>query len=337
MRDRNYDEVDEIIKKVKGDQIRPFFILILIIIGWTLVWGGWYAVEQQENATVRIFGAYTKTTGPGLHLKWPFISEVKKTEITKVKRLEIGFRTIRAGSEGQPGVYQDIPYEAEMLTGDNNIANVTFIVQYYSYDAYKWQYRVVNPESMLNYLSQSCMRFVIGKTKFDSILTDGKTAIQDEVKAMLQELCDQIDFGVKIATVQLQDADPPEKVVPSFKDVTSAKEDREKYIQRGNTYKNDKLPKAEGQAQQIKNEAEGYYAKVVNEAKGNTTRFKQVWQEYKNAPEITKKRMIYETLVEVFSGADITVVEEGKNSTTLKHLPLGSGAALSTSSSTLEK
>lgn len=287
---------------------RPFnwLIALLVII---VLWSSWYTVDKEENATVRIFGKYVETVGPGLHFKLPWpISKVNKTVVTKVKRMEIGFRTIEVGP---PAKYEDVIEESEMLTGDANIAVVNWIIQYRSYDAYKWQFKVKDPEKLLNFISQASMRLVVGYSPFEKIATHGKAEIQREVKDLMQTLCNEIDFGVKVVAVQLQDVHPPHEVMPAFKDVWSAREDREKFIHEAEAYKNKIIPEARGQAEKMINEAKGYYAKRVNAARGDAAKFLAVWKEYKKNPQITIRRLQYEVAQKVVPGSEVLIDRSG--------------------------
>lgn len=282
-----------------------FFNYLLILIFLWCCWTTWYTVDKDENATIRLLGTHVETVGPGLHFKLPWpIMDATETKVTKVHRMEIGFRTVETGP---PAKYEFIPTESLMLTGDENIVDLKFIIQYVIEDAAKWQFRVQDPQKLLNYLAQASMRQIIGKNTFDTVATSGKAEIQVNVRTLLQGLCKKIDFGAKIIAVQLQDVDPPAEVSAAFKDVVSAREDKEKTIHQATAYKNDILPKARGEAASLVNKAKGDAEERVKVAEGEAGRFLALWKEYKKNPSITKERLLLETLQRVLPGKDVVI------------------------------
>jgi modulator of FtsH protease HflK len=299
-------------------KILPFNWLIIFTL-FCFCFNTWYTVDKEENATIRTFGKYSNTVGPGLHFKmpWPF-QKASTTGITKVKTMEIGFITTEAGP---PAIREDVLFEAEMLTGDGNIAVVHFIVQYKSANALKWQYKVKDPEILLNYLAQSSMRLVVGYSDFDQVATSGKAVIQTEVKELLQKLCDKIDFGVSVVAVQLQNVHPPSDVMPAFKDVQTSKEEKETIIHNAEQYKNKLIPEAKGTAKEMINQAKGYFAKRTEAAHGDAAKFLAVLKEYKKNKSITEQRLILETLQEIIPGSEV-LVESGNSNSILKFLDM---------------
>ncbi len=282
----------------------PFnwFLAILILILLTTTW---FKVGPKEAATIRIFGAYTQTVGSGLNFKLPWpISEATITEVNKIHRMELGFRTV---DDGPPAEYEAVKTESEMLTGDEIIANVEWIIQYKTYDAYKWQFRVVEPEKLLNDLAQASMRLIVGKTSFDSLATSGKTKVEQENIELLQSLCDEIDFGVKIIQCNLQDVDPPKEAKFDYADVLNAKEDKQKAIEKAKKYYNERVPEARGKAAQRINKAKGYASKIIDQAKGEAKKYLASYNEYRRNKMLTKMRMKFKSRRRIISGSDIVI------------------------------
>ena len=230
----------------------------------------------------------------------------------------MGFRTLEVGP---PAKYKDVPIESNMLTGDENIAVMDFIVQYNIKDVYQWQFKVNGKEELLNLLAQASMRHVVGYSEFDRVATYGKFEVQEEVKALLQELVDTAEMGVRIVAVQIQDANPPKKVMPSFQDVVTATEDKERYIHDAQGYENKVVPVAKGRAAEIVNQAKGYSAEIVKAAKGDAERWTMVLDEYMKNEELSKARLTYETLRLILEGSDV-LINMDNNPGILKHLDL---------------
>ena len=290
-------------------------ILIILIIAW--IASGFYIVGPQEVGVVKRFGKYVRTTMPGPHWHLPYpIEEVIKPKVTKVYRLEIGFRTI---PDTNPPRYRSIPQESLMLTGDENIIKVEFIVQYKIKNPLEYLFNVKNPQTTIFKAAEASMREIIGKNDIDTALTTGKAQIQLACKELLQKIVDKYKLGVSIIAVQLQDVHPPQEVIEAFKDVASAKEDKERLINEAEAYRNDVIPKAKGEAAKIINQALGYKQAVINKAIGETKRFELILAKYKEEKDITKKRMYLETMEKILRNADKIVIT---NKNSLKLLPI---------------
>ena len=286
--------------------------------------GSSYRVDKTQEATVERFGAYVKTVGPGFKWKLPFIDHIHKTDVTTVQRLEIGFVTTSIDQSGAK--YDTVPEEAEMLTGDDNIALVDFVVQYRSADARKWQYTVQDPEKMLRLMAEAAMRKVVGESPFDEVATSGKVKLQAKALGVLQGYVDTLDFGAQIVNLQLQDVSPPGPVEDSFKDVVNAREDKETSIQKARKYANSVVPEARGNAKKIINDAEGYAKSRVAEAHGDAARFTALLAKYNQAPGVTAQRLMFETQERVLQGKNVTVIP-GNDSALLKLLQLNNQPA----------
>jgi membrane protease subunit HflK len=275
------------------------FVVAIIVVLWLA--SGIYIVEPDEVGVVQRFGAYSRTTQPGphYHLPVPFES-VQTPKVTQVRRIEIGFRS--GGQRGYvTGQSRAFPEEALMLTGDENIVNVQFIVQYQIKNAQDYLFNISQPQKTVKDAAEAAMRKVIGHNKIDNALTTGKFAIQNETKELLQTILDHYTSGIKIVAVQLQDVHPPKQVSDAFKDVASAKEDKSRFINEAEAYRNDLIPKTRGEVAKILNEAEAYKQSVINKAEGDSSRFLAVLREYKKAKDITKKRIYLETMESILS------------------------------------
>lgn len=318
---RRTDPFDEILRKARGQlqQMMPFRglrTLIWVLLAIFLVWQGTFIVAPDEEGVVKRFGDVVRSAGPGPHLKIPLIETVERPKVEKLHRIEVGFRTDPQGRQ------QMLPKEALMLTGDENILAVEFIVQYKIKNAKDYLFRVDEIDETIQKAAEASMREVIGKSKIDEALTVGKAQIQQDTQKLLQGILDQYQAGVQIAAVQLQDVDPPEAVVAAFKDVASAKEDREKLINQAQGYRNDIIPKAKGEAAAIVNQAKGYAQARVARAEGEANRFLKTLKEYNQAKEIISKRIYIETMEEVMAGVDKVILDSKAADRLLPYLPL---------------
>lgn len=271
-------------------------ILLALILSWSL-WTSWFIVDKDENSVVQRFGKYVRTVEPGPRFKLPWpIEKATEVSVMSIYRIEVGFRT---KSIGPPAEYEDMPEESTMLTGDMNIVDLDFIIQYKKSNAAKWLFKVKDPEEAINLLGQSAIRAVVGGKLFDEIATTGRFRAQEECEIILQELCDKFGIDVKIIAIQLQDIHPPNEVKTAFNDVTNAKEDKERLIQDANGYKNQKLPLARGQAKELVEQSLGYSSQRINGAKGNAARFTSILKKYQEAPEITLERLRLEAAEQI--------------------------------------
>ena len=293
----NLDEKIKQIRQMKFPGVKLVGVIIVLL--WLA--SGIYIVEPDEVGVVQRFGAYNRTTqsGPHYHLPVPFES-VQTPKVTQVRRIEIGFRSggQRGYTTGQNRVF---PEEALMLTGDENIVNVQFIVQYQIKNAQDYLFNISQPQKTVKDAAEAAMRKVIGHNKIDNALTTGKFAIQNETKRLLQSILDHYTSGVSIVAVQLQDVHPPKQVIDAFKDVASAKEDKSRFINEAEAYRNDLIPKTRGEVASIVNKAEAYKQTVINKAEGDSSRFLAVLREYDKAKDITKKRMYLDTMEIILS------------------------------------
>ena len=315
------NELQRVLKFVKG----LGFFGIIIILGLYLA-TGIYTVGPDEEGTVLTFGKYSRSTKSGVHWRMPSpIEEVIKVKVTKVNRLEIGFRTIN--SQSNSAQYKTVEEEALMLTGDENILFVNAIVQYKIKNVKEYLFNLKNPVKMIKDTSEASLREVVGKAmKLDEILTTGKGVIQEKTKIKLQKLLDKYKSGIFVMNVQLQDVQPPKQVSAAFKDVASAKEDKIRYINEANGYKNDIIPKARGKAMEEINDATAYKEKRTKEAQGDVARFLALSKKYKLGKEVTRTRLYLETLEEVMPNIDKVLVDKELQNSVLNILN-GEGVA----------
>ncbi|MBU0761823.1 MAG: FtsH protease activity modulator HflK [Candidatus Altiarchaeota archaeon] len=315
-------DIKKYIQRVKSIWKYMFAAILLVYL-----LSGIYVVESDEHGIVKRFGeAVEKDIGPGLHyrLPWP-VETVLKTKVTQVNRLEIGFRLEKKAYDSamQPelwesshgtGSYEKVPKESMIVSGDENIVDINLIVQYRISDQSKFLFNSREPNRVVKDVVEASVRQVIGNKSIDEALTGGKLEIQGEVEDMVQETLDSYDVGVDILAVQLQDVHPPTEVAQAFKDVASAREDKDKIINDALAYKNDVLPKARGNADKIMREAEAYKAMRINKANGDVDRFMKLYGQYVKHKNITKTRIYIETLEKVLPKTRLYVIDPSTSS-----------------------
>ncbi|RMH59898.1 MAG: FtsH protease activity modulator HflK [Zetaproteobacteria bacterium] len=284
-----------------------------------LLWlaSGFYMVAADEEAVILRFGASVGTKGPGLnwHLPYP-IESVEKLPVTRVQRLEIGLRRFPDGS------IRKRTDESLMLTKDENIVDISFIVQYKIKSLEDYLFNIDAPTKTVRDAAESAIREVIGRTLIDDVLTSRKAEVEVETERLIQQILDGYQAGISVTTVKLQDVQPPERVIKEFKDVASAREDRERAKNEAEAYANDIIPKARGEAKKMILDAEGYRAEVVERAKGEAQRFNDILAAYRKAPEVTRKRLYLETMQDVLADMEKVIVDRSVADRVLPYLPL---------------
>lgn len=302
-------------------------MIALAVLLWFLLGGPFYIVDPEEVGVVLTFGRHTSTTDPGFHFKWPWpVQTVYKPPVNIVQRIEIGFRTI---SEDPPSYIsftndREMLTEAQMLTGDENIINCAIIVQYRINNASDYLFNVRDQRGTLKDIAEASTRLVVGDNAIDAVLTTGKLEVQTRVMDMIQEIADEYALGVNIVTVQLMDVQPPAPVFAAFKDVATAREDMQAYINEAESYRNQQIPQALADSVEMVNAAMGYSAGRVNNAQGEAFRFTAVAEEYRKSPEVTATRLHLETISALLDTVPITVVDQSAGA--LTHYNLGGGA-----------
>lgn len=301
-------------------------LILLVALAVVALWllSGIYIVNPDEQGVVLRFGRYDRTVDPGPHYALPApLETVYKPQVTQVLRSEVGFRSVGQSATFQQGQVRTIAEEASMLTGDENIVNVQFSVQYKISDPVQYLFNVSAPAALVRNAAEAAMREVIGNSEIDSAITDGKLKIQSEATQLLQHILDRYGAGIQVIAVQLQDVHPPKEVIDAFKDVASAREDKSRIINQAEAYRNELLPRARGQAAAMKNQAEAYSATRVRNAEGDAARFDALRVEYDKAPKVTKQRLYYETMEDILAGSGEKVLMDGAAaSRALPYLPL---------------
>jgi membrane protease subunit HflK len=302
---------------------RGILIVILVLIGLWLV-SGFYRVQPDEKGVVLRFGAWVRTVEPGLRYHWPSpIETVIKPKVTRVNRIEVGLRTQSEGVRG-PAV-RDVPEESLMLTGDENIVDIDFSVFWViREDPRDFLFNIHNPEQTVKVASESVMREVIGKTRIQSALTEGRSEIERGVHTRLQSLLDGYHAGVQVQQVQLLKVDPPQPVIDAFIDVQRARADQERARNEAEAYGRDVVPRARGDAQRLIQEATAYREEVVNRAQGEAQRFLSVYEAYRLAKDVTMQRIYLETMEEVMRDMTKIIIDPGAQGGqgVLPYLPL---------------
>ncbi len=299
-----------------GGKLGFFIIALIAIVVWLA--SGFYKVETNEQGVVLRFGQKVAITQPGLnyHLPYP-IETVLTPNVTKVNSIEVGFRANTRGGT------TPITAESLMLTGDENIVDIGFTVLWKIKDAGEFLFNVADQEGTIKAAAESAMREIVGRTKLQSAITEGRLAIQTEVTQRLQEVLDVYGVGVEITQVQLKNSDPPGQVIDAFRDVQAAEADKERTQNEAQAYANDIIPRARGQAEKMRQEAEAYKQQVIAEAEGEAARFVAIYQEYAKAPYVTRQRIYLETLQEVFKGKNKIIIDnKGGGQGVVPYLPL---------------
>ncbi len=303
-----------------------WWIVLLVVVFWFILGGPFYIVDPEEEGIVLTFGKYTATTGPGFHFKWPWpVQTVFKPPVNIVQRIEIGFRTI---SDNPPSYIsftndKDMLAEAQMLTGDENIIDCAIIIQFRISSPTDYLFNVRDPQGTLRDIAEASTRLVVGDNAIDAVLTTGKLEIQTRIMDIIQEISNEYNMGINIIAVQLMDVQPPLPVSTAFKDVATAREDMQAYINEAESYRNQEIPQALADSVSMVNSAMGYSAGRVNTSIGETERFTAVAEEYRKSPGVTATRLHLETLTALLDTVEVTVVDESAGA--LTHYNLSGG------------
>jgi len=321
-------KVEDIIKRSQdklrgilpgGFGSRPGLIIIGIIAVALWLLSGFYQVQPDELGVVLRFGAVDRIAFPGLRYHFPApIESVERPKVTRVNRVEIGFRL---GDNGR--TTQDLPRESLMLTGDENIVDINFTVFWVIKDAQKYLFNIRDPDATVKAAAESAMREVIGHTEIASAFAEGRAKIEIDTQKLLQEILDYYDSGIDITQLQLQKVDPPPPVIEAFRDVQSAKIDFTRFQNEADAYQNDVVPQAQGEAARIVQEAEAYKAQIVNQSQGDAQRFISVYNAYAKAPDVTARRLYIDTIQTILKSANKIILDRAASSSgVLPYLPL---------------
>ena len=301
-------------------------VIPLIVVGvfiLILLKSAVYSIGPDEVGVIQRFGKYITTTEPGLHAKLPFgVDKVTPVKVKRIFKQEFGVRTLRSGVRTQysTGSYLD---ESLMLTGDLNILDVRWIVQFRVKDPVQLLFNTRDPEDNVRDISEVVMRRFAGDYSVDEVLSTRREEIDDLAHIEMQKILDKYETGIQIVTVKLQDVNPPDEVKPAFNEVNEAKQEKERVINQARQAYNKVIPRARGESEKTIREAEGYALDIINRAKGEAERFSIVLAEYKKAPDITRKRLYLETMMEVLPNAKEKYIIDPKQSSILPLLNLG--------------
>ncbi len=289
-------------------------VLSVFVLGW--LGSGFFLVQPDEQGVVQRFGKWARTVEPGLHYHLPApVETVLRPKVMFENRIEIGFRT---GAGASPNLAD----ESQMLTGDENIIDVNFVVLWRIADAQKFLFNIRDPEYTVKKVAESAMREIMGRMEIQPALTEARQSIESAALELIQAMLDSYESGVLVNRVQLLRVDPPAQVVDAFNDVQRARSDRERLRNEAEAYRNDILPKAQGEAQKLVQEAEGYAQQVVARAQGDAGRFSSVLEASKSGREVTMRRMYLETMQEVLSRSRKVVVDGKASPGVVPYMPL---------------
>jgi membrane protease subunit HflK len=298
-------------------------VLLLAI----LLWSSWFTVQPEETGVVQRFGAVTRTVGPGLHYKLPYgVETVRLVPTARVLKEEFGFRTVASGP-GQRSQYADdsaLKNESLMLTGDLNVIDVQWIVQYRIEDPVRYLFRVRESRQTIRDVAEAVMRRIVGNRLGSDVLTVGRVAVSTEMKEEMQRILSAYETGVRLVTVELQDVTPPDSVKPAFNEVNEARQDRERTINQAQEQANREIPKARGEAARTITEAEGHAVERVNRASGEAARFLAILDQYQAAPEVTRRRLYLEALGAILPEAKALYIVDGDQKALVPWLQMGS-------------
>jgi membrane protease subunit HflK len=320
-------DIEEIIRRVQEalGKLTPggpdrgggaLFLALAALLLW-FAWGTFYTVQPNEVGINLVFGRYTGKTAAGLNTNWPWpIGSVIKVPVWDQQIAEVGYRSLGASA--------DVPEESQMLTGDKNIVDVHFRVNWQVDPAKPEDYvfTILNPNETVKAVAESIMREEVGLKTIDGILTTDRKSVETDVQKRMQQVLDGYRAGVLVKQVQLQSVDAPSQVISAYRDVTAAQQDQQRAVNEAETYANKVVPEAEGGAARIVAEAKAYREQTILDAKGQTARYNQIYQQYKKAPGVTRERMYLETMERVLGPMDKTVVDQNSASPPVPYIAL---------------
>jgi len=294
------------------------FLLAAVIVAVAAFFAFTFRVDPDELGIVMRFGKPERSEPPGLHFRQPYpIEEVRLPKVTRQNIIEVGMRS----SEVSRGVLR-VPEESLMLTGDENIVDINFVVFWRIKDATKYLFNIQKPEVTVKEVAESAMRDIVGQSNIQPLLTGARQKTEQAVQKLMQTVLDSYGAGVTIDQIQLQKVDPPTQVIDAFRDVQAARADKERLQNEAGSYANRVVPEARGEAERILQSAIAYKEQTVAEATGQAARFLKVFDEYKKAPEVTRKRMYLETMERVLGGTDKIIIDSKGGQGAVPFLPL---------------
>lgn len=322
-------DLGEAVEQIKH-QLRQFgpsriALIVASLVLLIFLWSSWYTVQPEEEAVVQRFGRVVRTSGPGLHFKFPFgVETVRLVPTARVLKEEFGFRSSIPGRRTQYAK-RDLLSESLMLTGDLNVIDVQWIIQYRIKDAVRYLFEVREARETLRDVTEAVMRRVVGNRLGSDVLTVGRVAVSSKVKEEMQKILSSYQTGISLVTVELQDVTPPDTVKPAFNEVNESRQDRERMINQAQEQANKEIPRARGEANRSVSEAEGYAVERVNQAKGEATRFEAVLTEYERAPKVTRRRLYLESMKKMLRQAKGIYIVDSEQRALVPWLSLDSG------------
>ncbi len=314
-------DIDEIIRKgqeklkgfMPGGSAGKFFVAAIVLVGLGL-WlvNGFYRVQPNQQGVELVLGKWNGgISTPGLHWNWPSpIGTVFKPNVTQENRIEVGVRSGGSEINRRSTGGRDVPEESQMITGDENIVDIDFVVFWKISDAPEYLFNLQNPDETVKMAAESVMRDMVGKTPIQSALTVGKEEIETQAQIELQRLINEYGAGIEIRQVQLLDVLPPKNVIDAFDEVTRARQDMERIRNEAEAYRNDVVPRARGEASKLIQGAEAYRQEVVNRAQGDANRFNSVFEAYRVSKDVTTQRIYLETLEEVLRNVNKVIIDD---------------------------
>jgi len=297
-------------------KLAPYYRYIIAGIFFIIfLWAGLFQIRPEEVGVITRFGKYNRTEESGLHVKIPILERLYKVAVERQQKEEFGFRTTSTGGTRSEYTKSNTSEESMMLTGDLNLADVEWVVQYRISDPYLYLFKVRDPVNTMRDISEATMREIVGDRTVNEVLTVGRAEIATSAQQKIQELCTEYSLGIKIEQVVLQDVNPPDPVKDAFNAVNQAQQEKETLINQARSEYNKIIPKAKGQADETIQKAEGFATERVNNALGEAARFNALYREYIKAPEVTRRRIYLETMGSVIPrlGQKIITDESGNN------------------------
>jgi modulator of FtsH protease HflK len=289
----------------------PFAVLLAVVLAALIGFFGFTVrVNPDEVGIVLRFGEYIRQLPPGLNFRWPYpVEQVLLPKVTRMNRIEVGMRG-SSDTRDATSTIRNVPEESLMLTGDENIVDINFVVFWQISNAPDFLFNIQNPEGTVKAVAESAMREIVGQSDIEPILTAARAKTEQEAQALIQRVLNSYGAGIRVVQVQLQKVDPPAQVIDAFRDVQAARADQERLQNEAQAYANRVVPEARGDAERILQGAQGYRDKVIAEAKGEADRFINVLGEYQKAPDVTRRRIFIDTLQQVLSDTDKIIIDE---------------------------
>src|SRR5262245_42623432 len=315
---RSQDKLKQVMPGGAGPPGLLVFLVMMIVAAAVSYFAFFFIVRPNEAGVVLRFGKVDREVAPGLHFRLPYpIEEVRLPKVTDQNIIEIGFESARGARGGR-----DVPQESLMLTGDENIVVVGFAVRWIINDAKKYLFNIQRPDDTVKEVAESAMREVVGQSDIKPIITEARSQTETAVQKLMQDVLDYYGSGITILQVTMQKSEPPAQVIDAFRDVQAAQADKARLQNEAFAYANKVVPEARGEAERITLAAQGYQQQTVAEAVGQTARFLKVYEEYKKAPDVTRKRLYLETMERVLSGSEKIILDSKAGQGVVPFLPL---------------